>query len=108
MGGVETNISWIQVCLASEREGEPTSQRPGSFHVDEYLLRNCDTALLLYLADRQRERKLKPFWRSSRKTAPAPWSTTTRARWALCGDKIRYVAYAFHNVCFSVRREHPT
>ena len=33
---------------------------------------------------------------------PALWSntTTTRARWAvLCGDKIRYVAYAFYNVC---------
>ena len=38
MGGVETYISWIRVCLASEREGEPTSQRPASFYVDKYLL----------------------------------------------------------------------
>ena len=102
------------------------SQRPGHFHMDEYLLRNCDTgrwqpageeAILEKVLERgegggrdqDRLRHIvqgrgcpRSFVSHALHSASrqAPWSTTTRARWAvLCGDKIRYVAYAFHNVC---------
>ena len=111
MGGVETS-----------GEGEPRANDQVIF-----IWMNIYSEIVIQVADSQQERRpsWRKCWRGEREgdetrivsvissrgggvvshalhsaSRQAPWSTTTRARWAvLCGDKIRYVAYAFHNVC---------
>ena len=118
MGGVETSKSLIRVCLASEREGEPRANDQVIF-----IWMNIYSEIVIQVADSQQERRpsWRKCWRGEREgdetrivsvqgrgcprsfvshalhsaSRQAPWSTTTRARWAV----IRYVAYAFHNVC---------
>ena len=126
MGGVETSKSLIRVCLASEQEGEPRANDQVIFIwmniYSEIVIQVADS-------QQERRPSWRKCWRGEREgdetrivsvissrgrgcprsfvshalhsaSRQAPWSTTTRARWAvLCGDKIRYVAYAFHNVC---------